>query len=265
MPYPNRVFTTPTITNFKKVISKNFARNFFTYFLLKTELTSTLYTNYPKFAIALLLIKFVYLIEKFVEPCYNTLINCQGEFKMARFDSLDAYKNKIKKVLITEEEIQEAVVKTAKIIDDIYDGTPILLVSILKGAFVYMADVCKRVTVPCEVAFMTAQSYFNDTVSSGKVEITMDIKQKLEDYHVVIIEDIVDTGRTLSEIVKILKTRNPKSFRVITLLDKPSRRSVEFKADVSMFTIPDHFVIGYGLDCGENFRNLPYVAEYNND
>jgi hypoxanthine phosphoribosyltransferase len=184
---------------------------------------------------------------------------------MMHFDSIDAYKGKIKKILITEEEIQSAVKKTAAIIDSLYDGTPILLVSILKGAFIYMADVCKNVTVPCEVAFMTAQSYFNDTVSSGKVEITMDIKQNLADYHVVILEDTVDTGRTLSEVVKILKGRNPKSFRVITLLDKPARRVVDFKADVSLFTIPDYFVIGYGLDCGEQYRNLPYIAEYSEE
>ena len=176
--------------------------------------------------------------------------------------SYNEYQAKIKRILITEDEIREAVKKAAKYIDDIYDGTPILLVSILKGAFVFMADVCKKVTVPSEVAFMIAQSYFEGTTSSGKVEISMDIKQNMENYHVVILEDIVDTGRTLSEIVKILKNRNPKSFRVITLLDKPSRRTVEFQADVSLFTIPDHFVVGYGLDCGEYYRNLPYIAEY---
>lgn len=184
---------------------------------------------------------------------------------MNKFNSIEEYSKKIKKILITEEEIQKAVKKTAKIIDDIYDGTPILLVSILKGAFVYMADVCKNITVPSEIAFMTASSYFNSTVSSGTVEITMDIKQNIENYHVVILEDIVDTGRTLSEVVKILKKRNPKSLRVITLLDKPSRRAVDFKADISLFTIPDYFVIGYGLDCGEYYRNLPYIAEYSND
>lgn len=181
---------------------------------------------------------------------------------MLKPSSIDAYKRKIKKILITEEEIQAAVNKTAKIIDDIYDGTPILLVSILKGAFVFMADVCKQVTVPSEIAFMTAKSYFNDVVSSGKVEITMDIQQDIQNYHVVIIEDIVDTGRTLSEIVAILNNRSPKSLHVITLLDKPSRRVVDFKADISLFTIPDYFVIGYGLDCGEYYRNLPYIAEY---
>lgn len=184
---------------------------------------------------------------------------------MKKFNSIEEYQSKIKRIIITKEEIQEAVKKAAKVIDSIYDGTPILLVSILKGAFVFMSDVCKEVSVPCEVSFMTAQSYFDGTESTGNVEITMDINKSIEGYHVVIIEDIVDTGRTLSKIVEILKGRNPKSFRVITLLDKPSRRAVDFEADVSLFVIPDHFVIGYGLDCGEYYRNLPYIAEYNNE
>lgn len=181
---------------------------------------------------------------------------------MKHFDSIKAYQNHINRLLISEEEIQAAVKKTAQQIDALYDGTPILLVSILKGAFVFMADICKAVTAPCEIAFMVAKSYFDGTESSGNVNISMDLTQDLTQYHVVIIEDIIDTGRTLSEVVKILKARNPKSFRVITLLDKPSRRVVDFKADVSLFTIPDYFVIGYGLDCGEYYRNLPYIAEY---
>ena len=179
--------------------------------------------------------------------------------------SVEDFNKKIKRVIITKEEIAAAIERAGKQIDASYDGRPILLVSILKGAFVFMADVCKNVTVPTEIAFMTAKSYFDDVVSSGNVEITMDIKQNLENYHVVIIEDIVDTGRTLSEIVKILKNRNPRSFHVITLLDKPSRRTVDFSADISLFTIPDYFVIGNGLDCGEYYRNLPYIAEYNQD
>jgi hypoxanthine phosphoribosyltransferase len=109
---------------------------------------------------------------------------------------------------------------------------------------------------------MCAKSYYEGTDSSGVVNITMDLSQKLDGYHVVIIEDIVDTGRTLSDIVKLLGTRNPLSLRVVTLLDKPSRRVVDFKADYSLFTIPDHFVIGYGLDCAEYYRTLPYIAEY---
>lgn len=176
--------------------------------------------------------------------------------------SLDNYTSKIKRVIITPEEIKEAVKRAGAEIDKIYDGRPILLVSILKGAFVFMADVCREVTVPCEVGFMCAKSYYEGTVSAGVVKITMDLGQDVSKYHVVILEDIIDTGRTLKDVVKLLKTRNPLSLKVITLLDKPSRRVVDFKADLALFTIPDYFVIGYGLDCGEHYRNLPYIAEY---
>ena len=181
---------------------------------------------------------------------------------MQNTDIMTSYQNKIKRVLITKEEIEREIEKAGKKIDQLYDGRPILLVSILKGAFVFMADLCRAVSVPCEIGFMCAKSYYEGTVSSGIVKITMDLDRDISKYHVVIIEDIVDTGRTLNDIIKLLNARNPLSLRVVTLLDKPSRRLVEFKADYSLFTIPDHFVIGYGLDCGEYFRNLPYIAEY---
>ena len=171
----------------------------------------------------------------------------------------------IKRVLITQEEIAAAVKDAGKKIDSFYDGRPLLLVSILKGAFVFMADICRAVSVPCEIGFMCAKSYYSGTSSSGVVQITMDLEQDISNYHVIIVEDIVDTGRTLNDIVKLLKARNPLSLRVVTLLDKPDRRVVDFKADISLFTIPDHFVIGYGLDCGELYRNLPYIAEYNTE
>ena len=166
---------------------------------------------------------------------------------------------------LTKEEIAEKIKEAGKAIDDMYDGRPILLVSILKGAFVFLADLCRAISVPCEIGFMCAKSYYEGTVSSGVVKITMDLDKDISKYHVVIVEDIIDTGRTLSDIVKLLKARNPLSMRVVTLLDKPSRRLVDFKADISLFTIPDHFVIGYGLDCAELYRNLPYIAEYNTD
>lgn len=177
--------------------------------------------------------------------------------------SVAEYESKIKRVLITEEEIAAEIKKAGKEIDKIYDGRPILLVSILKGAFVFMADLCRAVSVPCEIGFMCAKSYYEGTNSTGIVNITMDLEQDISGYHVVIVEDIIDTGRTLNDVVKLLKARNPISLRVVTLLDKPSRRVVDFEADYSLFTIPDHFVIGYGLDCAEYFRNLPYIAEYN--
>ena len=179
--------------------------------------------------------------------------------------SIEDFNKKIKRVIITKEEIAAAIKQAGKQIDASYDGRPILLVSILKGAFVFMADLCRAISVPCEIGFMCAKSYYKGTVSSGIVQITMDLEQDISGYHVIIVEDIIDTGRTLKDVVALLKARNPLSLRVVTLLDKPSRRLVEFEADMALFTIPDHFVIGYGLDCAEYFRNLPYIAEYNTE
>lgn len=184
---------------------------------------------------------------------------------MAEIITKENFEKKIKRVLITEEEIKKEIEKVGKIISDSYDGRPILLVSVLKGAFVFMADLMRAITVPCEIGFMCAKSYYKGTSSSGMVKITMDLDQDVSNYHVIIVEDIVDTGRTLADVVKLLKARNPISLKVITLLDKPDRRLVDFKADYSLFTIPDHFVIGYGLDCGEHYRNLPYIAEYDSE
>lgn len=173
----------------------------------------------------------------------------------------DLTKN-IKRVIFTEEEIKARIAEAGREISEKYAGKPLLLISILNGAFVFMADLCRAVTIPCEIGFMCAKSYYDGTVSSGEVTITKDITQDLRDYHVIIVEDIIDTGRTLAAVVEKLKQRNPLSLEVVTLLDKPSRRVVNFNADKSLFTIPDYFVIGYGLDCGEKYRNLPYIAEY---
>lgn len=184
---------------------------------------------------------------------------------MSNILSCEQYEKGIKRVVITKEEIASAIEKAGKEIDKLYDGRPILLVSILKGAFVFMADLCRAVSVPCEIGFMCAKSYYNGTSSSGIVKITMDLEQDISNYHVIIVEDIIDTGRTLNDIVKMLKARKPLSLRVVTLLDKPDRRVVDFKADMALFTIPDFFVIGYGLDCGEYYRGLPYIAEFNTE
>ena len=181
---------------------------------------------------------------------------------MKEITSKEDLYSRVKNVLITKEEIEKKVAEAGKYIDSLYDGSPILLVSILKGSFVFMADICRAVTVPNKVAFMCAKSYYEGTVSSGVVKITMDLDVDITNTHVVIVEDIVDTGRTLSDITKLLKSRNPASIHVVTLLDKPSRRLVEFEPDYALFTIPDLFVIGYGLDYGEYYRNLPYIAEY---
>ena len=195
--------------------------------------------------------------------CYNSVEKTtEGRKTVKKIQSPADFRARIKRILITEEEIAAAVKRAGEEIDALYDGHPILLVSILKGSFVFLADLARAVTVPCEVGFMCAKSYYEGTTSSGVVKITMDLDRDIANYHVVLVEDIVDTGRTLLDVTKLLSARNPRSLRVVTLLDKPSRRLVDFKADVSLFTIPDHFVIGYGLDCGEYYRNLPYIAEY---
>lgn len=181
---------------------------------------------------------------------------------MSTIEPLTEYRSRIKQVIITKEEIDAAIKKAAEDIDTSYAGQPLLLVSILKGAFIFMADLCRAVSIPCEIGFMAAKSYYEGTESSGNVKITLDLAQDISKYHVIIVEDIIDTGRTLNDIIAMLKARGPLSLKVLTLLDKPSRRLVDLKADVSLFTIPDLFVIGYGLDCGEHYRNLPYVAEY---
>lgn len=209
-----------------------------------------------------------YLVEKCKRLCYNVSIKSVVRIREVFMENIvtkEAYEQGIKRVMITESEIKEAIAKASKQIEAYYDGRPLLLVSILKGAFVFLADLCRAINVPCEIGFMCAQSYYKGTVSTGIVKITMDIAQDISKYNVVIVEDIIDTGRTLKDVTAMLRERHPLSLHVVTLLDKPSRRIVDFQPDISLFTIPDHFVIGYGLDCGELYRNLPYIAEYNTD
>ena len=170
------------------------------------------------------------------------------------------YEKQIDRVLISQEEIQQAVQKAGKYIDTAYAGKPLLLVSVLKGAFIFLADLSRAVSIPCEIGFMQAQSYFEGTESAGEVEITLDLTQNLSEYHVLIVEDIIDTGRTLRLIMEKLRQRNPLSLKIMTLLDKPARRVTDLKADISLFTIEDEFVIGYGLDFAEYYRNLPYIG-----
>ncbi len=175
------------------------------------------------------------------------------------------FNSKIKRVLISEEELKAKIREVGAQISRDYEDKPLLLVTILKGAFVFLADLQRAIDIPCEIGFMCAKSYYNGTESSGIVKITMDLDHDISNYHVIIVEDIIDTGRTLNDVIKLLNAKNPLSLKVVTLLDKPERRLVELDADISLFTIPDHFVIGYGLDFAENYRNLPYIAEYDNE
>ena len=168
-------------------------------------------------------------------------------------------------VLEPEEEIKEAVTKAGEILSLEYKDKPLLLVTILKGAFIFLADLSRAITIPHEIGFMAAKSYFESTESSGNVEITLDLAQDISKYNVVIVEDIIDTGRTLSKVKEYLESKNPLSLKIVTLLDKPERRLVKLQSDYALFTIPDYFVIGYGLDYGEYYRNLPCIAEFEED
>ena len=136
--------------------------------------------------------------------------------------TVEEFNSKIKRVLVSEEEIKEAIARVGKEISDSYDGRPILLVSILKGAFVFMADLCRAITVPCEIGFMAAKSYYSGTVSSGIVQITMDLDQDVSNYHVIIVEDIIDSGRTLSYLCEYLTLAGAKSVKTVTLANEDS-------------------------------------------
>ena len=167
----------------------------------------------------------------------------------------------IAKVLITEQELQARVRELGQAINAMYTDEDLpLLVCVLKGAFMFLADLTRHLRMRHEVDFMEISSYGTATVSSGVVRILLDLERNIEGRHVLIVEDIIDTGRTLDYIPRILRTRNPASLRICTLLSKPARRERDVSADFVGFEIPDEFVIGYGLDFAEEYRNLPFIG-----
>ncbi|MGN0143066.1 MAG: hypoxanthine phosphoribosyltransferase [Roseburia sp.] len=169
---------------------------------------------------------------------------------------------KIKKinVHITEEEIEARVRELGAEISRDLNGEPVCLICILKGSVFFTCELAKRITNPVELEFMSVSSYGGGTTSSGVVRIVHDLNSSIEGKNVIVVEDIIDSGRTLSYLLKNLKTRNPKSLRLCTLLDKPERRVVNVDVDYVGFVIPDEFVVGYGLDYDQQYRNLPYIG-----
>jgi hypoxanthine phosphoribosyltransferase len=160
------------------------------------------------------------------------------------------------KRFLSEEQIQARVAALARRINRDYAGREVILIGVLKGAFVFLADLSRRMKIPVKIDFVRAASYGTGTCSSGKVKLTKEPELSLKGKDVVIVEDIIDTGVTLKFLHRCLQARRPRSLTVATLLDKPSRRKVAFQADYVGFTIPDYFVVGYGLDCAEEHRNL---------
>ncbi len=160
-------------------------------------------------------------------------------------------------VLLSSAELEKRIRELAQSISLDYKGKKPLLIGVLKGAVVFLSDLMRFMTIPVEIDFMAVSSYGADTTSSGVVRIQKDLEQSIKDKDVIIVEDIVDTGLTLKYLHENLASRQPRTLRVITLLDKPDRRKVSFNPDYCGFTIPDHFVIGYGLDFNEDYRQLP--------
>ena len=164
-------------------------------------------------------------------------------------------------ILVSEEQLQAKVAELGAQISADYEGRDLLLVSILKGAVVFMADLMRAVTIPCGIDFMVVSSYGGaNTSSTGLVKIIKDLDQDLSGKDVLIVEDILDTGITLSHLMPMLQMRKPNSLRLCTILSKPSRRKADIEPDYCGFEVPDEFVVGYGLDYDEKYRNLPYVG-----
>lgn len=164
------------------------------------------------------------------------------------------------KVLLTEEEVDQRIQAIGDQISKDYAGKQVHLVCVLKGGVFFLCELAKRITVPVSLDFMSVSSYGSDTKSSGVVKIVKDLDESLMDKDVIVVEDIVDSGRTLSYLLEMLRDRGPKSLRLCTLLDKPDRRVVDVNVDYTGFSIPDEFVVGYGLDYDQKYRNLPYIG-----
>ena len=163
-------------------------------------------------------------------------------------------------ILLSEEEVNTRILEIGKQISKDYEGKQVHLVCVLKGGSFFMCELAKRITVPVSLDFMSVSSYGHDTKSSGVVKIVKDLDESLKDKDVIVVEDIVDSGRTLSYLMELLRDRGPKSLRLCTLLDKPDRRVVDVNVDYTGFQIPDEFVVGYGLDYDQKYRNLPYIG-----
>lgn len=163
-------------------------------------------------------------------------------------------------VMYNEEQVCTRIKELGEIISKEYEGKSLHIICVLKGATFFACELAKRITVPVSIDFMSCSSYGSGTTSSGVVKIVKDIEEPIADRHVLIVEDIVDTGRTLSYLLEYFKNMNPKSLKLCTLLDKPDRREAEVNVDYTGFIIPDEFVVGYGLDYDQKYRNLPYIG-----
>ena len=167
----------------------------------------------------------------------------------------------VQEILFSEQQLKERVAQLGREISRDYAGKePVLLVSVLRGSYIFMADLSRAIDIPVQIDFMSVSSYGKGTSSSGQVEIKKDLSDSIEGVHVIVVEDILDSGNTLSYLLHVLSARHPASISLCTLLDKPERREKPITADYVGFTVPNAFIVGYGLDYAEKYRNLPYIG-----
>ena len=166
----------------------------------------------------------------------------------------------VERVLLSVDDLDKRIEELGQQITADYEGKEILMIGVLRGAVIFMSDLARAIKVPVTLDFMAVSSYGGSTTSSGVVRIIKDLDQNVEGKHILVVEDIIDSGLTLSYLLKILNSRKPESVKICTLLSKPERRQVNVKIDYNGFTIPDEFVVGYGLDYAEKYRNLPFLG-----
>lgn len=167
----------------------------------------------------------------------------------------------VQEILFTEQHLKQRVAELGAAISRDYAGRePVLLVSVLRGSYIFMADLSRAIDIPVQIDFMSVSSYGKGTSTSGQVEIKKDLSDSIEGVHVIVVEDILDSGNTLSYLLHVLSARHPASISLCTLLDKPERREKPITADYVGFTVPNAFIVGYGLDYAEKYRNLPYIG-----
>lgn len=163
-------------------------------------------------------------------------------------------------VYLTEEQINKRVAELGAEITERFQGESVYLICILRGSIFFTTELAKRIDLPMEIDFMTVSSYGAETVSSGVINIKQDLQGSIEGKNVIVVEDIIDSGNTLSRLLQLFKSRNPKTLTLCTLLDKPARRETEVAVDYTGFVVPDKFIVGYGLDWDQRYRNLPYIG-----
>ncbi len=166
------------------------------------------------------------------------------------------------RTLYSREDISKRVKELGTILSEEYKGKDLLVISLLRGSFIFTADLVRELTIPVEVDFMTTASYGHDEISSGNVEIVHDLRADISGKEILIVDDIIDSGYTLKKVKDFLNLKNPNSIKICVMLDKPSRRKVEINPDYVGFTIPDVFIVGYGLNYGDHYRNIPYIFTF---